>query len=266
MNNKYKIAFVMICLNEPYWQYVQPCIESLKKFCLKGHDLDFILWTDMPKEMGQKIGAKIIPTEPFAWPLPTLLRYNLFLREERLLEEYDFVLYVDADMKAVARMGDEILGDLVAAQHPMYAIRKDYCPPYEPNVMSTSFIPRPGRVVVENGKKRFEPLYFAGGFQGGRSDIFVKAMKEMKEMIDVDFTQNNYIPIWNDESTWNAYLFKNPPTVVLSPSYVYPDTLNKAYYQKVWGRNYVPKLVTITKKFSLTKGGGTDLIETLKQI
>lgn len=256
----------MISLNEPYWSFVKPCIDSLRKFFLRGHDLDFILWSDMPKEMGLTMGAKVIHTEPHTWPIPTLMRYHLFLREEKLLEEYDFVFYCDADMKAVNRIGDEVLGNLVGVSHPMYKIRKEYVPPYEPNEKSTAFIPRPGRVITENGKKRYEPLYFAGGFQGGRSDIFIKAMKEMKEMIDKDFMENNYISIWNDEGHWNRYCFNNPPTVVLDPSYCYPDSLINSYYRKVWGRNYVPKLVTITKKFSLTKQGGNNLVETLKQL
>ncbi len=91
-------------------------------------------------------------------------------------------------------------------------------------------------------------------------------MKVMREMIDEDFTKNNYIPIWNDESAWNKYLFLNPPTVYLTPSYVYPDSLNTAYYQKLWGRNYVPKLITLTKKFSLTQEGGAQLQGTLTNI
>lgn len=256
----------MISLNEPYWQYVEPCIKSLRKFFLKGHDLDFILWTDMPEEMGIKMGVKIIPTEPFKWPIPTLHRYTIFLREEKLLEEYDFIFYCDADMLAVSRIGDEVLGDLVGAQHPMYAIRREYLPPYEPNQESTAFIPRPGRVVTVNEKRMFEPLYFAGGFQGGRSDLFIKAMKVMKDRIDEDFSKTSYIAIWNDESHWNKYLFENPPTVVLSPSYVYPDTLINSYYKKVWGRNFVPKIVAITKKFSLTKQGGDNLLNTLKNL
>ncbi len=263
-NNKYKIAVVCICLNEPYWQYLPPMIESARKFLLKGHDVDFIAWTDMPSET--KIDAKIIPTEPFQWPLPTLHRYSLFLREEELLSTYDFIYYIDADMAFVSRVGDEILGDLVAAQHPMYAIRGDYIPPYEPNEKSTAFIPRTGRVINQNGKKRFEPLYLAGGFQGGRSDTFIKAMKVMKERIDEDFADNNYIAIWNDESHWNRYCFENPPDVVLSPSYVYPDSLINQYYRKVWGRNYVPKLITITKKFSLNKAGGANLNKTLQSL
>jgi histo-blood group ABO system transferase len=261
MKSHYRVAVVMICLNEPYWQYVRPCIDSLRKFFLKGHEIDFILWTDMPKEKGDELGVKIIPTEPFSWPLPTLHRYSLFLREEKFLEEYDYIFYCDADMLAVSRIGNEVLGDLVAAQHPMYAVRRDYQPPYEPNEKSTAYIPRIGRVV---GKK-FEQLYFAGGFQGGRSDVFIKAMKTMKERIDEDFSKNNYIAIWNDESHWNKYCFENPPNIVLSPSYIYPDSLINHYYRKVWGRNYVPKLMTITKPFSLTKQGGQNINKMLNE-
>lgn len=269
--NKYKVALVAISLNENYWQYISPMIQSARKFFLKGHDVDFIVWTDMPKEMGDSMGAKVIPTAPFEWPLPTLFRYSLFLKEEALLREYDYVFYCDADMAFVSRVGDEILGEgLTIAQHPMYATAKMFVPPYEPNEKSESYIPRLGRVTTTNGKKIFQPLYLAGGFQGGRTDLWISAMQEMKEMIDKDFSKN-YIPIWNDETAWNAYLFKSgldkdPKTIVLNPSYIYPDSLNKVYYQKVWGRNYVPKLVTITKKFSLTKQGADNLALTLKKL
>lgn len=266
MRNKFKVAVVAITLNEPYWQYIDPMVKSMRKFFLNGHDVDYIVWTDMPKERGDALGVKVIPTESFDWPLPTLFRYSLFLRQEELLKEYDYIFYCDADMLAVSRIGDEILGEgLTAAPHPGYYVNRMYIPPYEPNDKSTAFIPRPGRVITENGKKRFLPFYAAGGFQGGRTDEWIKAMKVMKENIDNDFSKN-YIAIWNDESHWNKYLFDNPASVYLDPSYVYPDTLNTAYYRKVWGRNFVPKLVTITKKFSMNKDGGTTLNTTLQKL
>ncbi|MEK7499470.1 MAG: hypothetical protein AAB649_02595, partial [Patescibacteria group bacterium] len=79
-------------------------------------------------------GVNIIETEPVAWPAPTLMRYHLFLNEEEKLKDYDYIFYMDADMKVVAKVSDEILGDgLTAAEHPMYSLRKEYIPPYEPN-------------------------------------------------------------------------------------------------------------------------------------
>lgn len=259
----YKVAVLTICLNEPYWPYLQRMVDSARKFFLHGHEVDFFTWSDMPE--GHLQGIRVFPTEPFPWPQPTLHRYHLFLKAEEVLKDYDFLFYIDADMLFVSRVGDEVFTpDLVAAEHPMYSVSRKFVPPYEPNSESKSFIPRPGRIIEENGKKWFKPLYAAGGFQGGRANKFIEAMKVMKGWIDEDFS-NNYIPIWNDETVWNKYLFESPPSVFLTPSYVYPDSLNTSYYRKIWGRNYVPKLVTITKPFSLTKEAGATINQELNR-
>lgn len=258
----YKIALVSISLNPPYWQYISPMVESAKKFFLQGHQVDYFVWSDMPQEQIQ--GVKVFPTESCEWPYPTLFRYHLFLQQEETLADYDYIFYCDADMLFVSKVGDEVLGDgLTAAPHPGYALRREYIHPYEPNPESTAFIPALGK--YSDNPKRFEPFYAAGGFQGGRSSDFIQAMKVMKDNIDKDFTKG-YIARWNDESHWNRYLFDNPPKVFLTPSYVYPDSLNSAYYRKLWGRNYVPKLVTLTKPFSLSKDSGGDLQDKLKTL
>lgn len=252
LDKKFKIAFCCICLNEPYWQYAKDMIEGAKNLFLPGHQVDFFLWSDMP----ETYGATVFPTEPIEWPMPTLMRYSLFLQQEEKLKEYDYIFYCDVDMRFVDVVGDEILGDgLTAAQHPMYALRKEYIAPYEPNEKSASYIPRSGRVINDNGKPRFLPLYFAGGFQGGRTKEWLAAMKQMKKMVDKDLSIN-YIPIWNDETVWNKYLFENPPSVVLTPSYIYPDSLIKEYYEPLWGCSYPPKIVTLTKKHTISKEGG----------
>jgi len=210
-------------------------------------------------------GVKVIPTETVPWPYPTLLRYNLFLQQEETLKNYDYIFYCDVDMQFVNIVGDEILGTgLTAAPHPGYAIRKELYPPYEPNQFSSAYIPRPGRLIQEGIKQRFHPEYYAGGLQGGKSGVFIQAMKDMKIMIDKDMAMN-YIPIWNDETVWNKYLFENPPSVMLDPSYIYPDSLIKEYYEPiVWGRSYQPKLITLTKWFSLSKEGGEAVNKMIK--
>ena len=208
-------------------------------------------------EMKKRV--KVFSTEPIEWPMPTLMRYHLFLQQEEYLEKFDYIFYIDVDMRITDWIGEEILGDgLTTAVHPMYYLRRNYIPPYEPNPESSAYIPRPGRIVEEDGKKKFEPLYYAGGFQGGKTSDFIKAMKEMKKNVDDDFSRN-YIAIWNDESHWNKYLFSNSPAVVLNPSYIYPDSLVAEYYVKLWGRNYSPKIMTLTKKFSTTKEGGQNV-------
>lgn len=210
-------------------------------------------------------GVTISDTEPVAWPAPTLMRYHLFLNQEEKLKDYDYVFYMDADMRIVSKISDEIIGEgLTAAEHPMYSLRREYVPPYEPNSKSTAHIKRPGKVVDENGRPRFKPYYYAGGFQGGTTKSFIRAMKTMKGNIDKDFN-NNYIAIWNDESHWNKYLSEHEPAIVLSPSYIYPDSLIKEYYEKVWGTSYEPKIITLTKPFTLSSQGAADINKFLQQ-
>lgn len=204
----------------------------------------------------------VFPTAPEVWPYPTLMRYHLFLQQEEILKNYDYIFYMDADMRIVGDVGDEILGEgLTMAEHPGYSVRKEYIPPYEPNPKSSAFIPRLGCIIPDEqtGRPWFKPLYAAGGFQGGKSDAFIQAMKDMRKTIDSDLN-NNYISIWNDESHWNKYLYGyKGHIIVLTPSYVYPDSLINEYYNRLWGKEYAPKIVTLTKKFSTSRQAGQEM-------
>src|ERR1035437_693226 len=262
---KKKIGILCVCINSMYWEFAKAMIESARIHLLANHDVEYMLWTDMPEEVNY--GCKIFPTEAVTWPYPTLLRYTLFLQQEEYLKKFDYLMYVDVDMLFVNTVGDEVLGDgLTMAQHPIYALKRGYIPPYEPNPSSSAYIPRFGQISQdENGKTWFDPLYAAGGFQGGTTESFIKAMKAMKRGIDADLSKN-YIAIWNDESHWNKYLSEHPPSVVLSPSYVYPDSMIEEYYNKIWGRTYIPRLITLTKKFSVSSEAGEFLRNELKNM
>lgn len=208
-----------------------------------------------------KRACTVEETEPMEWPIPTLMRYHLFLNQEEKLKTYDQIFYLDADMRVVQKISDDVLSDgLTAAPHPGYVLAPRMIPPYEPNCESAAYIERLGYLADEGGKKRFTPFYAAGGFQGGNSKEFIKAMKVMKGKIDNDFNKN-YTAIWNDESHWNKYLWeyqkKGSGNInFLDVSYVYPDSLIKEYYVPLWGKEYEPKIITITKPFSLSAQGG----------
>ena len=193
---------------------------------IKGKNMNVQNIIKNVQELRKMHGVNIIPTEPVEWPMPTLMRYHLFLQQEEKLKSYDYIFYVDIDMMWKNIVGDEILPKkgLTAAPHPGYCLRKEYYPPYEPNELSTAYIKRPGRVTQEEGKPRFRPEYYAGGFQGGKATPYIEAMKRMKERIDKDF-KNGYTAIWNDESHWNFELSENPPEIMLTPSYIYPHSL-----------------------------------------
>lgn len=266
---KFKVGLMFVCLNQPYWQYIKPVVEDAKGLFLPGHDVEIMVWSDLPnypEGKGLTYGTTMFPIESAPWPYPTLMRYHFFLQEEEYLKKFDYLFYLDLDMRIVNIVGDEILGTgLTMAQHPMFALRQELWYPYEPNPKSSAHIRMPGRIITANDKPMFQPLYAAGGLQGGTTDTFIPAMKAMKKSIDQDFT-NNYIARWNDESHWNKYLYDHPPSVVLNPSYVYPDSMIQEYYIKIWGRDYPPKIYTLTKPFSVSSEGGAaarKMMETL---
>lgn len=265
----FKVGVMFVCVNREYWQYIKPVVEDTRLFFLPGHEVEIMVWSDLPNYPEGKdanYGTTMFPVESVGWPYPTLMRYHMFLQQEEYLEKFDYLFYIDLDMRIVNIVGDEILGDgLTMAQHPMYALRQEYWYPYEPNPDSSAHIKTPGRIVEKNGSKLFQPLYAAGGVQGGTTKTFIPAMKAMKKSIDADF-EKNYMARWNDESHWNKYLFENPPAVVLDPSYVYPDSMINEYYKKLWGRDYPPKIITLTKPFTISKEGGAaaqKMMETL---
>ncbi len=299
---KLKVALMFICINPRYWEFLTPIVEQSKKLFLPGHNVDMFCWSDIQdydetkmqvtltpdqdkefskeqkekyfKDEGARLSAvrkstlamikrqrlTMFDTPSIEWPYPTLYRNNLFLQAEEQLSSYDRVYFLDVDMCMVNVVGDEILGEpdkngelMILAQHPMYAFRKEYLAPFEPNPKSKAYV-------------KHRDLYFAGGFNGGTPKSFFRLAKQIKDNIDYDGDVINYVARWNDESHLNKvahdYMEEGKPTVILTPSFVYPDSLvrkpdgSPGYYMSLWGTDFPPKIVTLTKRFSVSKEAG----------
>lgn len=267
----YKVGLMFIAVNPPYWQYAKQVIDGINQYFLPGHEIEIMLWTDMqswPEAKDVSYGATVFPVEQMDWPYPTLMRYHFFLKQEKYLKKFDYIFYLDLDMRVVHVVGDEVFGkSLTMACHPMYQLQQPMWLPYEPNPASTAYIKQPGRIISKDGKHMFQPLYAAGGFQGGTTESFLEAMKSMRDNIDRDL-DTGYIARWNDESHWNKYLFEHgmDDVVVLDTSYIYPDSMVNEYYKKLWGRDYTPRIITLTKPFSTSKEGGAAAAELMRNL
>ena len=209
---------VLLIATGKYDVFVQPLIQSLKRHFLPGYQVKTILWTDKETQADLCLHQKHEP-----WPAPTLNRYKTILSQRELLEQFDYLFYMDVDMLAVDTIGDEILGDLVAVQHPGF-IGKVGTP--ERRSRSAAYIPR-----------REKSVYYAGGFQGGRSTRYLDMCHTLHNQIESD-RQKGITAVWHDESHLNKYLHYNRPGIVLSPSYCYPES---------WEMPYVKRLVALDK-------------------
>jgi histo-blood group ABO system transferase len=127
-------------------------------------------------------------------------------------------------MRFEGNVGEEILGELVATQHPGFYDKpySFFSQSYEKRPQSTAYMP-PGY----GGKN-----YYAGGFNGGRTARFLQMSEELKNNIDIDL-KNGIIACWNDESHLNHYLSGNTPTIVLSPAYCYQEERAMPFERKL---------------------------------
>jgi histo-blood group ABO system transferase len=198
-----------------YASFVEPLLASADKFFLPGHDVDYHVFSDTDFRSRPGVVWHLI-RNPKPWPWPTLHRYHIILdvREDEW-EDYDYIYYIDADMRCVGGIGDEIFGKIVATEHPGFVGRQANCLTYERRPQSACSVP------FGTGER-----YYAGGFQGGETKHFIAAMLTMQAMIDRD-EGKGIVPVWHDESAWNKWIIDHRPDVVLPMAYCAPEHWNR---------------------------------------
>ena len=179
-----KIAFLIHGTNK-YSYMALNLANNIVKFA------DVVLFTNTP--MVQMEGPiKVAPIDHLPWPLTTLLRYHRFLKYQWLLNNYNYIYHIDADVKLQHKPDLEKLtsSELVFTQHPMYHTNA-----------KPVFNNRGTSQLNLNG----EELYFWGSLFGGRTDKFLEMSQTISKMIDTDL-KNGFIPEWWDEPYLNFYV------------------------------------------------------------
>lgn len=218
---------LFLIATDKYIKFIPPLYEDVKKHFLPGHDVTTYLFTDAKTVPA---GVVKIPVDHKPWPYGTLMRYHMILDayEKKTVKSHGSLFYLDADMRIVDTVGDEILGDLVACLHPGFYNGGGAWDDYFLSHCFTSH------------KKRDH--YFAGAVNGGRN--YLEMADKIRTLIDAD-QKNGYTPLWNDESYLNYYLSENKPDVILTPDYCYPDNPPDV---KKWGlTKFVPKIKCLYK-------------------
>ena len=161
--------------------------------------------------MRERDNAVKIFQKRLGWPFDTMMRgHTLSLKSRDLLETQDYLFAVDVDMLFLGDVGDEILGERVATQHPGFYGRRGS---FEKNKQSLAYVgPKEGAD------------YFCGGFYGGYAEEVLLMLETNARNIDDDLSRN-VIAEWHDEAHWNRYCVDHPPTVILSPSYCFPECM-----------------------------------------
>ena len=204
-----KIAAINIATGK-YINLFEKSKNYISKNFFPSHDVDLFLFTASDREFtDSRLEIKKYYIKRRGFPADTLFRYHYFLKAEEELRKYDYIYYIDVDMNVVGIVNDDAFGDLVATYHPGFYKRNSAT--FETRKQSKAYV-----------SPSSDQSYFCGGFQGGTPENYLKASKEISKNINID-GKNKIIAIWHDESHWNAYLKKTPPTLTLDPSYCYPE-------------------------------------------
>lgn len=206
-----------------YVEFVEPLVESAKQHFCAGHKVTYYIFTDgylPPME-----NVVCIYQKRLGWPYDTMKRNFVYSESRDAYEGLDYLFACDSDMLFVDTVGDEILGERVATISPGFAPGSPF-----PRTRG-AFETRPESTACVRDDEG-EDYYFAGGFFGGTTKEFLKITDTTNANIDIDLSKG-IIAEWHDESHWNRYCIDNPPTIILSPSYCYPENWKMPYKRRL---------------------------------
>jgi histo-blood group ABO system transferase len=210
-----KVGLIIIATNK-YIKFAKPLYDSMQSYFLNEPEIErrMFLFTDQ----NAFSGPVVIHQVHESWPNMTLKRYEIIFRNWQVFREMDYLYYADVDMIFWEPVGREILGERVATIHPGFWNSPREVFPYETNPQSKAY------VDPDEGD-----CYFAGGFNGGKRERFLEMAQVISANVQSDL-EKGYIAIWHDESHLNRYLIDWRPTVILNPSYCFPEA--------EWARDY----------------------------
>ena len=216
------VAIIFIGTNK-YLNFFPKYYETCEELLFPGVKKQYYVFTDggiVGDEIPDHITAIKIPHKE--WPSITLERFHTILLAEELIQEHDWLLFLDADMRVDAVVNsEEVLNDekdFIAVHHPCHY-----------NTGTGDFERRPESEACITGN----PLqYYQGCLWGGKMEAVIPMMKLLKERVDKDYS-NDIIAVWHDESHLNRFFIENQDRVhAIPPDYAYPECFPQYPYQR----------------------------------
>lgn len=231
-----KIGILYICTGK-YDIFWRDFYLSSEKYFMTWHEIHYFVYTDALEIFDERVNSRIhkIFQKNLPWPEVTLMRFDMFIKSEKILSDMDYLYFFNADLEFKQPIVDNIFlppisKELVATLHPWYFNKSRKTYPYENNSFSTAYIDKFSWVS-----------YFAWWLMGWRTVNFLAACKHIHNNILLDI-KNNIVAKWHDESHWNNYLVWRVDVHVLSPSFLYPEKskLKIDRYIVIRDKRYMP--------------------------
>ncbi|KAM5146085.1 histo-blood group ABO system transferase-like isoform 2-T2 [Mantella aurantiaca] len=212
-----------------YIQFIKTFLETAEEFFMVDHQVNYYILTDQPSNipnitLGQKRQLIVLEVPSYKrWQDITMRRMQIIrdYTHERFINEVEYLVCVDVDMKFTDHVGVEILDDVFGVIHPGFyrASRREFTNERRPE--SAGYIPK------DEGD-----FYYTGCFFGGNTEEIYKLTNHCHHAMLADKAKNMEA-LWHEESYLNRYFLYYKPTKVLSPEYVWDSYYgNPAVLQK----------------------------------
>ncbi|XP_075761268.1 histo-blood group ABO system transferase-like isoform X1 [Pelodiscus sinensis] len=227
LNEQFKQRNVTVGLTvfaiKKYVVFLKTFLETAEMYFMVGHKVNYYIFTDRPQEVPKvelKEGRNVVVLQVqnySRWQEISMRRMEMInhFSKKQFINEVDYLVCVDVDMRFNDLVGVEILSNLFGTLHPGFygAERQSFT--YERRPASQAYVPH------DEGD-----FYYAGGFFGGTIKEVYKLTKKCHEAIMVD-KDKRIEAIWQEESHLNKYFVYHKPTKILSPEYVWDDNMGR---------------------------------------
>ncbi|XP_075414966.1 histo-blood group ABO system transferase 1-like [Tenrec ecaudatus] len=204
-----------------YVVFLKLFLETAEQFFMVGHKVIYYIFTDRPADvpdipLGQGRRLVVLQVRSYRrWQDVSSRRMKMIrsFADRRFLQEVDYLVCADVDMKFSDRVGAEVLSPLFGTLHPGFYTADRQAFTYERRPESQAYIP------PDEGD-----FYYAGGFFGGSVSEVHRLTKACHQAMMVDLA-HGIEAVWQDESYLNRYLLYRKPTKVLSPEYTWDERM-----------------------------------------
>lgn len=231
-----KVAIIFIGTGK-YLNFLPNYWSKIEENFLPETEKHFFVFTDGELDDVPE-NISVYKQEHLDWPFITLLRFEIINKAKTELEDFDYLVFMDADTLVVDKVSEEEFissKSFFAAHHPCHYLEM---PPH--NKLPGSFeTNRKSEAFLDVNKYQPEIYYQACVWGGKIPDVF-ELLNTLESRIQRDI-ENETIPVWHDESHLNKFLVENQERVhVLGPQFAYPEVFSQYC-------TFEPKIVHLAK-------------------
>ena len=229
------LAVIFIGTNK-YLNFLPTWYRSCEEHLLPKIEKKYFVFTDGELENPTK-NIIVQYQEHLPWPYITLYRWETILKVKKELYDFDYVIFLDADMRVVDDVVEkDVFTDkkYIGVHHPCHFLKMEphtkYPGAFETNPESCASIKREDDTSI----------YWQGCLWGGKVPYVIDMIEELDSRTKDDKSRN-VIAVWHDESQINKFFIENKSEVhTLNCQFAYPEVFSEHC-------NFEPKIVHLAK-------------------